>query len=66
MPGLRPKDAKDRITLYMKHGYIEQGADGDFYVTDYAVQRFKAWGPIQTNKAPNAEASEPHGNHSPG
>jgi hypothetical protein len=58
LPNLRPKDAKNRIANYIDHGYIERGDMDDYFVTDYAIDRFRAWGPIKPFEAPASEPTE--------
>ena len=40
LPNVRPKDALDRLTAYLSHGYVERLADGKWLVTDLAAKKY--------------------------
>ena len=40
LPNVRPKDALDRLTAYLSHGYVERLADGKWVVTDLAAKKY--------------------------
>lgn len=41
LPNVRPKDALDRLTAYLSHGYVERLADGKWLVTDLAAKKYR-------------------------
>jgi hypothetical protein len=57
LSNVKPQDAAERLTSYMGHNYVERLPDGNWRVTDFAVQKYGFHLP-KMNEAP---AEEPEG-----
>jgi hypothetical protein len=54
LPNVKPKDALERMTAYLNHGYVERLSDGKWRVTDLTAQKYR----FSNKGAPSSEPEE--------